>query len=98
MAPARTFTQADRAAMLAGDFGLLSVHTKRARIVAVLLAGPATVETDRGPMTAAAGDWLVTNHPDDDPGSDLWTISNDRMRSTYTAGQIVPEFDTEGGR
>jgi hypothetical protein len=56
---------------------------KTARILAVQQTLPFIVYTDRGPMQGAAGDWLVTNHPDDDPGSDLWTISAERMASTY---------------
>jgi hypothetical protein len=34
-------------------------------------------------MAGKAGDYLVTNHPDDDAGSDLWTISAERMDNTY---------------
>ncbi len=56
---------------------------KTARILAFQSPVPFTVETDRGIMRGEAGDWLVTNHPDDDPGSDLWSISDERMRSTY---------------
>lgn len=56
---------------------------KRARILAVQINYPFTVETDRGLMTGEPGDWLVTNHPDDDPHSDLWSISDARMKATY---------------
>lgn len=56
---------------------------KTARIVAVKMFSPFVVNTDRGPMRGQKGDWLVTNHPDDDPGSDLWTISDERMQATY---------------
>jgi hypothetical protein len=59
------------------------VFRKRARVLAIQLAAAFTVETDRGVMSGIAGDWLVTNHPDDDPGSDIWTISDERMRATY---------------
>ncbi len=59
------------------------VFRKRSRIVAFQLGTSGTVETDRGPMTFVPLDWLVTNHPDDDPGSDLWTISEGRMAKTY---------------
>lgn len=59
------------------------IYRKRARIVAMRLPYRFRVETDRGWMDGAAGDWLVTNHPDDDPGSDLWSISDARMRATY---------------
>lgn len=56
---------------------------KKARILAVQVDVAFVVETDRGPMRGRGGDWLVTNHPDDDPGSDLWTISDERMQATY---------------
>ena len=59
------------------------VFRKRSRIVALQLRLAGTVETDRGPMTFEPGDWLVTNHPEDDPGSDLWSVSAARMASTY---------------
>jgi hypothetical protein len=75
------FTQDDRPALV-GDANA-KVFRKHARILAVQLTEPFTVETDRGPMVGHAGDWLVTNHPDDDPGSDLWTISAERMTNTY---------------
>ena len=69
------------------ETGRAMVFRKTARIVGVRINRPFTVETDRGVMTADTGDWLVTNHPDDDPGSDVWSISNDRMESTYN---VVP--------
>ena len=75
--------QADRASLLRGDFGQNSYMRKRSRIVAVQMQEPFTVETDRGVMSGVAGDWLVTNDPRDDPSSDLWTISADRMANTY---------------
>ncbi len=75
------FTQDDRAALL-GDYQAVTAR-KTARIIAVQLDAPFIVHTDRGPMTGVAGDWLVTNHPDDDSGSDLWTISAERMSKTY---------------
>jgi len=59
------------------------VFRKRARIIAIPMHVPFTVETDRGIMAGVAGDWLVTNHPADDPGSDLWSISAARMAATY---------------
>lgn len=59
------------------------VARKKARIVALKMDEPFTVATDRGLMRAEAGDWLVTNHPDDDPGSDVWSISAERMANTY---------------
>ena len=75
------FTQDDRPALL-GD-AKATTHRKTARIIAVKLDAPFMVHTDRGPMSGMPGDWLVTNHPDDDSGSDLWTISAERMASTY---------------
>ena len=60
-------------------------YRKAARVLARQLFEDCTVETDRGVMRAYVGDWLVTNHPDDDAESDLWTISDERMRSTYEA-------------
>lgn len=56
---------------------------KRARILAVPMDEDFVVVTDRGPMNGVAGDWLATNHPDDDPGSDVWSISAERMANTY---------------
>jgi hypothetical protein len=75
------FTQEDRPALL-GDHQAITLR-KTARIIAIKLDAPFMVHTDRGPMTGMPGDWLVTNHPDDDAGSDLWTISDERMKSTY---------------
>lgn len=63
--------------------GWYGTFRKRARILAERMAVEFEVETDRGPMRGHPGDWLATNHPDDDPGSDLWTISAERMESTY---------------
>ena len=75
------FTQDDRAALL-GDQAATTFR-KTARIIAIQLDAPFMVHTDRGPMTGQPGDWLVTNHPIDDSGSDLWTISAERMKNTY---------------
>jgi hypothetical protein len=75
------YTQADRDELVASPERI--VARKRARIVAVQLQHPFYVETDRGTMAGEPGDWLVTNHPDDDAGSDLWTISSERFAGTY---------------
>lgn len=75
------FTDEDRPLVL--DTLRRQNFRKTARIAAVKMFSPFVVKTDRGPMRGVAGDWLVTNHPDDDPGSDLWTISDERMRATY---------------
>lgn len=56
---------------------------KRARAVAVRLDFPFAVETDHGVMEGEAGDYLVTNHPDDDPTSDIWPVSAARFAATY---------------
>lgn len=79
-----TITQADRATILDSPWQMIA--RKRARIVAIKMRTAFVVETDRGDMEGAAGDWLVTNHPDDDPGSDIWSISDERMRNTYDPG------------
>ena len=76
---ALALTQADRGTIIRTG----APFRKKARILAVQLHFAFTVETDRGVMEGFPGDWLVTNHPDDDPGSDVWTISNARMQSTY---------------
>ena len=75
------YTQADRDRLLASP--KKRRFRKVATIEAVQLDHAFVVLTDRGPMEAKAGDWLVTNHPDEDPGYDLWSISDERMRSTY---------------
>lgn len=78
------FAQEDRDELLANPAA--QAFRKRARILAIQMEDDFTVETDRGVMTGVAGDWLVTNHPEDDPGSDLWSISADRMAQTYEEG------------
>lgn len=75
------FDQSDRDLVLKAPVAV--ELRKRARILAVRIAVPFAVTTDRGIMRGQPGDWLVTNHPDDDPGSDLWTISDERMQATY---------------
>lgn len=89
------FSQADRELLVqtvrdlvSGQVSLVypagfGVYRKRSRILALELLEPFTVETDRGVMAGAPGDYLATNHPDDDAGSDLWTISRERLEATY---------------
>ena len=77
------YTQDDRDALLRDTNA--TTHRKTARILAVQQDAPFMVHTDRGPMSGMPGDYLVTNHPDDDAGSDLWTISAERMANTYVA-------------
>lgn len=85
MAP-RAFTQADRTELLMAlqqPNRTAKTFRKTARIVAVQVDEPFTVETSHGTMAAEPGDWLATNHPHDDVTSDLWPISNERMSATY---------------
>jgi hypothetical protein len=83
--PHAQYTQDDRQgiidAVLHHGFG--GILRKHARIVALQENQPFTVETDRGTMRGEAGDWIVTNHPDDDSSSDVWSISDERMQATY---------------
>lgn len=74
-------SQSDREALIANPGR--RAYRKVARIIAVKMTQPFEVETDRGWMTGVPGDYLVTNHPSDDVGSDLWTISAERMLATY---------------
>jgi len=82
------YPQGARNALLAGDIGKTRYLRKKARIVAVEMNEYFTVDTDRGMMNGSPGDFLVTNDPRDDAGSDLWTISRERLEATY-------EDDTE---
>jgi len=67
------------------------VFRKRARLCAIRIDVPFEVETDQGVVKGEPGDWLATNHPDDDPGSDVWVVSADRMAATYEPA--VGEFE-----
>ena len=58
-------------------------YRKRARVLAVQIVAPFIVETERGWMHGAAGDYLITNHPDDDESSDIWPVSRERFERTY---------------
>lgn len=78
-----------------GVDGRAFLMRKVARIIAVRIDRPFLVETDRGPQAGKPGDWIVTNHPDDDSGSDVWSISDERMRATYEA---VPLGETAWDR
>jgi hypothetical protein len=73
-------TSSDRASLV--EHGTI-IARKRARIVGIVAPGPFTVLTDRGPMSGQKGDIIATNHPDDDPGSDVWPISAARYAATY---------------
>lgn len=84
----KQFTQAHRVGLLAAlAYGHAAVARKKARVVAIRIDEDFSVETDRGIMEGKTGDWLVTNHPDDDEGSDLWTISDERFRATYVVDE-----------
>jgi hypothetical protein len=73
-------TQRDRDELI----GLATITArKRSRIVGIVAPGPFLVETDRGQMAGVAGDLIVTNHPDDDATSDVWSISRERYDATY---------------
>ena len=63
--------------------GTVVVARKRSRIIAVQQKRPFTVETDHGTMRGEAGDYLVTNHPDDDDSSDIWPLSRERFEASY---------------
>lgn len=71
------------------------VARKTARILAISIPEDFIVETDRGDMEGKPGDWLVTNHPDDDPGADVWSISDERFQATY---ELVPVEPDRSGR
>lgn len=76
------FRQRDRNAKLI-ESPESSVYRKRARVIARRIERPFAVETAHGILHAESGDWLATNHDDDDPSSDIWPISDERMRATY---------------
>lgn len=86
----RRFTQAHREALTAPAQGRPSefegyiggVFRKKSRVIAIRIVGPFEVETEHGVVTCHDG-WLATNHPDDDSGSDVWPISDERLRRTY---------------
>lgn len=79
------YTREAGRAMLVGAVGRIGVATyrKTARIIATEIPHQFEVETDQGVIRGDAGDFLATNHPDDDPGSDVWPISAERMAATY---------------
>lgn len=84
----RRFTEAIRqelATLAIGTFPGVEggVFRKRARLCAVRQDEAFEVETENGVMTGRAGDWLATNHPDDDLTSDVWVISAERFAATY---------------
>lgn len=62
---------------------------KRARVLAVRMTRPFSVHTEHGRISGAPGDWLVTNHPDDDPAGDAWPVSAARFAASYVADEEV---------
>jgi hypothetical protein len=56
---------------------------------------PFIVETEHGTITAAAGDWLATNDPDDDSSSDIWPISAKRFAASYVRAETVDALGAE---
>lgn len=77
----KVYMPKDRGSIL--DNGAARTFRKTARVIAVQQDKPFLVYTEHGPIAGEAGDWLATNHPDDDPTSDIWPISDERMLATY---------------
>lgn len=75
------YTADDRADLLTHPTGFIAHKT--ARVVAIKLGHAFTVDTAHGQMVASPGDYLVTNHPDDDPSSDVWPVEAERFERTY---------------
>lgn len=82
-----TYTSADRAAIIGNRRAVVAM--KAARLVAVRQIDPFVVETAQGTMRGEAGDFLATNHPSDDPGSDVWPVSAERFHATYVPADPV---------
>lgn len=59
------------------------VARKTARVIARKISTPFVVDTDHGQLVANVGDYLVTNHPEDDPSSDVWPVSAERFAASY---------------
>jgi hypothetical protein len=76
-----TIQQSDRWALL--EHPDAKVVRKRSRTVVLRMDGPFSVSTEHGVMSGNAGDYLATNHPDDDASSDVWPISAERFEATY---------------
>lgn len=67
------------------------VVRKRARVRAFQVQTHGRIETDRGWLEYAPGDYLAMNHEDDDPGSDAWPVSRERFEATYgSLGEELP--------
>lgn len=98
----RHFGPEDRVLIIAGvpDGPLhadeAGIFRKRARLVAVRMLEAFEVETDQGIVRGEVGDWLATNHPADDPGSDVWVVSAERMTATYEPDAPAEESSDAG--
>lgn len=78
------YNQGDRDLLTQGQ-AEVKTFRKTARILARQQDAPFSVTTAAGDiMHGEAGDWLATNHPVDDPGSDIWVITAERVRDTFT--------------
>lgn len=70
--------------LVGAEEGTVIIARKTARIIARQLDHRFTVETDHGTVSAAAGDYIVTNHPDDDASStEVWPVSRARFEGSY---------------
>lgn len=76
--------------LLDGPDEHVRVYRKNARVIARQMAVPFLCHTSQGDIRGEAGDWLVTNHPDDDAGSDVWPVSAERFAATYTVVEPAP--------
>jgi hypothetical protein len=72
-----------RDSLVAGDFGPTQTVKKRARTIVVKMDQAFSVQTEHGTIAGERGDYLATNHPDDDPTSDVWPVSAERFNATY---------------
>lgn len=84
----QVYTAADRDDLIEDALSSLNdpaaiVAQKTARVIARTILAPFVVDTEHGQMLANAGDYLVTNHPDDDPSSDVWPVSAERFSRSY---------------
>jgi len=70
---------------------------KSARILAIESHRSFVVATEQGVVAGSPGDWLVMNHPDDDPGGDAWPVSAERFEATYVDEEDI-KTDTPGIR
>lgn len=79
--PTVTFGPASRASLV--EHPDARFVRKKARTVVRQIDSDFVVHTSQGIVFGRAGDWLATNHPDDDPSSDVWPISNERFVQSY---------------